>query len=161
MFQTFSGSSRRPRQVNLSGQNQNPFAASSWKPTATGTQQTVANAEKERQQRQQERDRLNAAKRIQKVWRGHRTRNAVADSRRKAWDEIEVNRVHLKEDAALLRQSQLLLTFFNSKRRDDYSRLLSLSSRISSTGYEPFVNRQEIQPQLIRLADITLEALQV
>lgn len=162
MFQTFSGTSRRPRQVNLSGQNANPFAASSWTPTGSGTQQTVANAEKERQRRQQERERLNASKRIQRVWRGHKTRKEVADSRRKAWDELDaVSSVHSGGHTALVQQAQLLLTFFSSRRRDDLARLINLSSKISTSGFEAFVNRQEIQPRLIRLASILLDTLQV
>lgn len=162
MFQTFSGSSRRPRQVNLSGQNANPFAASSWTPTGFGSQQTVANAEKERLRRQQERERLNASKRIQRVWRGHKTRKQVADSRRKAWDELDtISSVHSRGDTTLVQQLQLLLTFFSSRRRDDLARLISLSSRISNSGFDAFVNRQEIQPRLIRLANVLLETLQV
>lgn len=163
MFQTFSGSSRRPRQVNLSGQNPNPFAANSWKPAGSGTEQTVANAEKERHRRQQERERLNASKRIQRVWRGHKTRKEVANSRRTAWDELDRDRDHSGDDNAglLVQQSQLLLTFFSAKRGDDIARLINLASRVSSTGFELFVRRQAIQPQLIRLAHITLQALQV
>jgi hypothetical protein len=161
MFQTFSGSSRRPRQVNLSGQNQNPFAANSWKPTGSGTQQTVANAEKERQQRQQERERLNASKKIQRVWRGHRTRRQIAASRRTAWDELAISHSYSGEESALVHQAQLLLTFFSSKRRDDVVRLISLSSLISGVGFQPFVNKQEMNSQLIRLAYIVLEALQL
>ena len=88
MFQTFSGNSRRPRQVNLSGQNTKPFAAG-WNPSASGTQTTVAHAQQERQFRQQERERFNASKRIQRTWRGHKTRRELADLRRKVWDDSE------------------------------------------------------------------------
>jgi ubiquitin-protein ligase E3 C len=156
MFQTFSGSSRRPRQVNLSGQNMNPFAANSWTPSASGTQKTVANAQQERQLRQQERERLNASKQIQRTWRGHKTRRELADSRRKVWDEAEGSE---GDRSRLVGQSQLLVAFFTSRRRDDIGRLGSLSQRISYAGYESFLSRQDVQPQIGRLAHITLDAL--
>jgi ubiquitin-protein ligase E3 C len=161
MFQTFSGSSRRPRQVNLSGQNLNPFAASSWTPSASGTQKTVANAQQERQQRQQERERLNASKRIQRTWRGHRSRRQLADSRRAVWDDVETHGVHSETNIVLVEQTKLLVAFFSPRRRDDIGRLTSLSSRISIPGYQDFLALEEVQPLLLRLANVTLEALQM
>lgn len=157
MFQSFSGSSRRPRQVNLSGQNLNPFAASSWSPSASGTQKTVATAQQERQQRQQERDRLNASRRIQRIWRGHRVRRELANSRRCAWDEA--NTRPQDAEAGLVDQVQLIPHFFNQRRKDDIDRLVALSQRISQVGYETFLQLPEIQPLLPRLAAITLDAL--
>jgi ubiquitin-protein ligase E3 C len=153
MFQTFSGNSRRPRQVNLSGQNLNPFAASSWTPSASGTQQTVANAQQERQQRQQDRDRLHATKRIQRTWRGHRVRRDLADVRRRAWDDADASD---RTSALLVEHTQLLIAFFSPRREDDVDRLISLSQRISAAGYGSFLARQDIQPQIVRLSTITL-----
>jgi ubiquitin-protein ligase E3 C len=161
MFQTFSGSSRRPRQVNLSGQNLNPFAASSWTPSASGTQKTVANAQQERQQRQQERERLNASKRIQRTWRGHRSRRQLADSRRAVWDNVERHEGQSNTNAVLIDQAKLLVAFFSPRRRDDVGRLTSLSSRIFVLGYQDFLGLGEVQPLLVRLANVTLEALQM
>jgi ubiquitin-protein ligase E3 C len=161
MFQTFSGSSRRPRQVNLSGQNLNPFAASSWTPNASGTQQTVANAQQERQQRQQERQKLNATKRIQKTWRGHKVRRDLADSRRNSWDKAEADINGSEYGTALANQLRLLVAFFSTRRHDDLERLRNLSQKIASVGYEPFLVRQDIQPRIARLANITLGTLQV
>jgi ubiquitin-protein ligase E3 C len=162
MFQTFSGSSRRPRQVNLSGQNLNPFAASSWTPSASGTQKTVAHAQQERQQRQQERERLNATKRIQRVWRGHKVRQAVADSRREAWDDAEVAGADLDGTGSwLVQQTQLLVAFFSPRRQDDVRRLIALSQRISAAGHQSFLARHDIQPQISRLSKVTLDALQL
>jgi ubiquitin-protein ligase E3 C len=155
MFQTFSGSSRRPRQVNLSGQNLNPFAASSWTPAASGTQQTVANAQQERQQRQQEREKLNATKRIQKV------RKDLADSRRNRWDKAEAEKSGFESGTALADQLRLLVAFFSARRDDDLERLGNLSQGIASMGYESFLVREDIQPQIARLANVALEALQV
>ncbi|KAH7342765.1 hypothetical protein BKA65DRAFT_552383 [Rhexocercosporidium sp. MPI-PUGE-AT-0058] len=161
MFQTFSGSSRRPRQVNLSGQNTNPFAQNSRTPVASGTQKTVAQAQQERLQRQQERERLNASKRIQRIWRGHKARRDLADSRRRTWDELAA-REHASNTAwRLIQQLQLLVAFFSPRRPDDLGRLSSLSSGISCLGYQTFLACSEIQPQLGQLAKVTLEGLRV
>ncbi|TRX90850.1 hypothetical protein FHL15_008254 [Xylaria flabelliformis] len=89
MFPTFSGSSRRPRHVDLSGQrNTNPWASSSWTPAQSGASKTVAQAQAERERRQRERDELAATKRLQKVWRGHRDRQQLRDLRRQEYDAL-------------------------------------------------------------------------
>lgn len=90
MFPTFSGSSRRPRNVNMSGQkNLNPFAATSWTPTSSSTaSKTVADAQAERNRRQHEREKLKAAQSIQKTWRGHAARRNLKDQRRGALDAL-------------------------------------------------------------------------
>ena len=161
MFQTFSGSSRRPRQVNLSGQNPNPFAASSWTPAASGTQKTVANAQQERLHRQQEREKLNAAKRIQRTWRGHKVRRDLANSRRNAWDQTEAGAGGSARPEALAEQLRSLVAFFSPRRHDDLIRLENISQKIASVGHGSFLSRQDIQPQIARLANISLEALQM
>ncbi|KAJ5893790.1 hypothetical protein N7495_005481 [Penicillium taxi] len=89
MFQSFTGSSRRPRQVNLSGRANNPFAPFAAPPHASNPQSAVAIAQQERKQRQQERDRQNAALIIQRVWRGHRSRKATWETWRSEWDANE------------------------------------------------------------------------
>ncbi|KAG9235869.1 hypothetical protein BJ875DRAFT_253871 [Amylocarpus encephaloides] len=155
MFQTFSGSSRRPRQVNLSGQNANPFAALS------GTQKTVANAQQERQQRQQERDRLNASKRIQRTWRGHKARREIADERRELWDASDQRlRSVPNTEAVLVEQLRLIVSFFSQRRRDDVERLGLFSLRISDFGCKNFLGSTDVQPLLVGLAKVTLQALQ-
>ncbi|KFY43796.1 hypothetical protein V495_03750 [Pseudogymnoascus sp. VKM F-4514 (FW-929)] len=128
MFQSFSGSSRRTRQVNLSGQDINPFEASSWAPTASGTQKTVAAAQHERHLRQLERERLVASKNIQRTWRGHRVRKDVANSRREAWDTLDSQHAHSEDlaDPVLMEEINLLLAFFNYKNPEDISRLARL-----------------------------------
>lgn len=90
MFPTFSGSSRRPRNVNMSGQkNLNPFAATSWTPTSSSSaSKTVADAQAERNRRQHEREKLKAAQSIQKTWRGHATRQGLKVQRRGALDAL-------------------------------------------------------------------------
>ena len=161
MFQTFSGSSRRPRQVNLSGQNLNPFAASSWTPSASGTQQTLAIAQQERQQRQQERERLNATKRIQRTWRGHKVRSELAQSRRALFDQAGVADTDPDRAGAwLIQRTQLLISFFNRRRKDDISRLIALSDMIFAFGYVPFLAHQDVVRQVGPLSKVTLAALQ-
>jgi ubiquitin-protein ligase E3 C len=139
MFQTFSGTSRRPRQVNLSGQNTNPF----------GTQHAVAAAQHERQIRQQERDRLAASKKIQRIWRGHKVREVLAESRRSQWDNSQ---------ADLPKQLMLLMTFFSPRREDDIKRLEHVASQICHE--DSFLSRSDLQVWLPRLATITLQALE-
>jgi len=160
MFQTFSGSSRRPRQVNLSGQNLNPFASNSWSPSASGTQKTVANAQQEREQRRQERERLNASKRIQRTWRGHKSRRELADSRRAQWDNIKTTSAQSASETVLAEQALLLVAFFSPRRQDDVGRLVDLSTKIAGFGYQDFLGLRAVQPLLARLANVTLEALQ-
>lgn len=160
MFQTFSGSSRRPRQVNLSGQNLNPFAASSWSPSASGTQQTVANAQQERQQRQQERERTNASKRIQRTWRGHKVRRDLAESRRTHWDAEVADSGPDITRPCLIQQTRLLVSFLSPKRPDDVRRLIYLSQRMSEVGYGSFLARQDIELHIAPLSRVTLAALQ-
>ncbi|CZT41019.1 related to HUL5-ubiquitin-protein ligase (E3) [Rhynchosporium secalis] len=161
MFQTFSGNSRRPRQVNLSGQNTNPFAPQgSRTPAASGAQKTVAQAQQERLLRQQERERLNASKKIQRIWRGHKVRTELAESRRQTWDELATQEAASSATLKLIQQLQLLVAFFSPRRPDDLGRLSSLSSGVSLLGYQAFLPRPEIQPYLGRLAKVTLEGLQ-
>ncbi|KAI1175220.1 hypothetical protein F4777DRAFT_340623 [Nemania sp. FL0916] len=89
MFPTFTGSSRRPRNVDLSGQrNTNPWANASWTPTQSGASKTVAQAQVERERRHREREELAATKRLQKVWRGHRQRRELRDLRRQEFDSL-------------------------------------------------------------------------
>lgn len=158
MFHTFSGNSRRPRQVNLSGHNPNPFASNTWGSAST-TKQTVASAQQERQQRQQEREKLNASKQIQRVWRGHKVRKDVADGQRKLWDEAEASKWRSDPDV-LREQLRFLVLFYNSRQQQDIQRLGNLSQRISEVGCVNFLAAQQIQTKLTKLANFALEALQ-
>ncbi|KAJ5157140.1 uncharacterized protein N7482_008240 [Penicillium canariense] len=95
MFQSFTGSSRRPRQVNLSGRTNNPFAAfpgsspGRTTPHATTPQSAVAIAQQERLQRQREREKQNAVRVVQRGWRGYRSRKATYGLWRLEWDNNE------------------------------------------------------------------------
>lgn len=87
-FTTFTGSSRRPRNVNLSGQpsNPNPFASSSWNRPGDPSR-TVVQAQADRQQRQRERERLQSAKTIQRTYRGSLARASTRDLHRAQFDD--------------------------------------------------------------------------
>lgn len=161
MFQSFSGSSRRTRQVNLSGQDINPFEASSWAPTASGTQKTVAAAQHERHLRQLERERLVASKNIQRTWRGHRVRRNVANSRRQAWDDLENRHTH-EEDLAepvLMEEVNLLLAFFNYKSSEDISRLVRLCQRLLQRSRASQTFNANMGRRLPYLVAVLLDAL--
>lgn len=162
MFQSFTGSSRRPRQVNLSGQNLDPFAASSWAPSASGTQKTVANAQQERLQRQQERERLNATKTVQRVWRGHKNRRETASQFRKDWDDLDSNLSGITPQQQLLQlpeELRLLLAFFSPHHAHDIDRLYRFSGRLLEDGWHQKPPWGVLRPQLPRLVDILLTSL--
>ncbi|PWW77319.1 hypothetical protein C7212DRAFT_343518 [Tuber magnatum] len=89
MYPTFTGSSRRPRNVNLSGRK--PAAAPSRttqfsRPPAIPT--SVLHAQHERAQREAARQRLRAATTVQRVWRGRREAEAQRVKWRKEWDSL-------------------------------------------------------------------------
>ncbi|OJJ47743.1 hypothetical protein ASPZODRAFT_1765655 [Penicilliopsis zonata CBS 506.65] len=106
MFQSFTGNSRRPRQVNLGGRNTNPFAAfpsgrqqgpnslgqAHGHGNGQGAGNTLAIAQQERLLRQQERDRLGASRAIQRTWRGYRSRKTTRTAWRIEWDATEKSR---------------------------------------------------------------------
>lgn len=96
MHTSFTGNSRRPRQVNLSGRNTNPWANLPGSTQVSNVQATsqnaVALAQAERAKRAQDRDRLNAARRLQKVWRGHSSRKLQKQEWRDQWDKCERSR---------------------------------------------------------------------
>lgn len=102
MFPSFTGSSRRPRQVNLSNRSTNPFAAYPSKrqpPSGQGPQATIAHAQQERLQRQHERDRVRASYIFQRVWRGYRSRKTTRALWRNEWDAFERERLAGCEDS--------------------------------------------------------------
>ncbi|KAI4107474.1 MAG: hypothetical protein L6R37_001576 [Teloschistes peruensis] len=146
MFPSFTGSTRRPRQVNLSGRNSNPFAAtaSSRQPSsAPATQSTVAHAQAERALRQQERRRLPAAVTIQRSWRGYHSRRTARTAWRRDWDAREETdhmsgaprvigkseSVPYKSEAACLHQLILLVHFASPGDRGDVHRLQHFARR--------------------------------
>lgn len=136
MFQSFTGSSRRPRQVNLSGRNNNPFAATS--AASAGPHQAVQSAHQDRQLRQQQRQHLNAAKLLQKTWRGHSSRQKTKNAWRNEWDrnqgqegETQSQPYTTLDDS--LASLTLLLLFFSPRCSSDVARLIRYTSRQRAT----------------------------
>ncbi|KAI8965333.1 hypothetical protein F5Y11DRAFT_344493 [Daldinia sp. FL1419] len=124
MFPTFTGTSRRPRNVNLSGQrNANPWATSSWSPSGSGASKTVAQAQVEREKRQRERDELNAAKRLQRVWRGCKDRQSLKQICREDFDALYHRTLDYDPSTRVIAAFPLIRILFDPSRADDQKRL--------------------------------------
>jgi len=124
MHQTFTGASRRPRQVNLSGRKPNPFATVGG---GQGTQQALQSAHQDRAARQQQRNELNAAKSLQKAWRGHHSRRVTKNAWRAQWDTELQEAVDLgsfKSEDDSLAAERMLLLFYNEREEADIERLI-------------------------------------
>ncbi|KAI9699951.1 MAG: hypothetical protein M1836_002485 [Candelina mexicana] len=179
MFQTFTGNSRRPRQVNLSGRNPNPFAANSGKSDAPGSREALAHAHQERFRRQQARDEQHAALVVQRIWRGSRSRGYTKQKWRQSWDDRE--EYHQESSKASghemfvktsyrgaypsadesHEQLKLLLQFANPNLHEDVRRLLWYAQRLLVEVKEKrfvFLADQWRLP-LLRLERLTLRAL--
>ncbi|RPB04008.1 hypothetical protein L873DRAFT_1730461 [Choiromyces venosus 120613-1] len=87
MYPTFTGSSRKPRVVNLGGRKTAaaPSRTSQFS-RAPAIQTSVLHAQQERAQREAERQRLRAATTVQRVWRSRREAEAQRTKWRKEWD---------------------------------------------------------------------------
>ncbi len=176
MFQTFTGNSRRPRQVNLSGRNPNPFASSS-----PGSKEALANAHQERQRRQQARDEQHAALVAQRIWRGSRSRGYTKQKWREAWDEREEYHLEPSNTSGYeffvaksyrgaytsadecLEQLRLLLQFANTHQHEDVRRSLWFAQRLLVNVEEKsfiFLGDEWRLP-LVRLERLTLHALEL
>ncbi|KAJ1324829.1 ubiquitin-protein ligase E3 C [Microdochium nivale] len=136
MLPTFTGNSRRPRNVNLSGQsNTNPWGSSGWSANsggASGTSKTVANAQAEREKRQKDREELAAAKSLQRIWRGHQDRQKTRKSYRITYDE-DIQQTSSQEPRhRVARTMPLLLALFDFRREDDQARLDIFARDISA-----------------------------
>ncbi|RAL09825.1 HECT-type E3 ubiquitin-protein ligase [Aspergillus homomorphus CBS 101889] len=185
MFQSFTGNSRRPRQVNLGGRNTNPFAAypsGRQNPHGAGPQNTLAIAQQERLLRQQERERLGATRIIQRTWRGYRSRKITRGVWRTEWDATEKhttggllsfenlpkqqdvfppNSYRYGTAAACLSQLRLLVHFLEPWSSDDVVRLVYFSSVFQKTLHEipTIATEGEWTTPLNRLARLTLRVL--
>ncbi|KAJ4991996.1 E3 ubiquitin-protein ligase (HECT-domain-containing protein) [Stagonosporopsis vannaccii] len=129
MFTSFTGNTRRPRQVNLSGRKTNPFGTPG---TGAGSQAALDRAQQERAQRQRDRDTLNAAKKIQRVWRGHASRRRVADHLRQEWDTFE-EADPMYDDRSAILQLHRLLRFASTRDEQDIRRIRHFGDRLRST----------------------------
>lgn len=137
MFTSFTGNTKRPRQVNLGGRKTHAFGSPG---TGGGSQAALDRAQQDRAQRQKERETQKAAKTIQRVWRGHRARTNFSNSLRKEWDAVEgslefTSQTPLpygSEEEALL-QLQRLLKFVNIRNEDDRQRIRHFFRRQTET----------------------------
>jgi ubiquitin-protein ligase E3 C len=161
MFPTFTGSSRKGRNVNLSGQKAiNPFTSTSWSPGATaGASKTVAHAQAERAQRQQERDRLKAAQRLQKTWRGHRSRRNLRNSRRQAVDLLYRAEGLVDVERRTAEATPLVLSLYQTSNTEDQERLCLLASDLLQTKFACFASGAIELPRLGKLAQIVVSGL--
>jgi ubiquitin-protein ligase E3 C len=131
MFPNFTGNTRRPRNVNLGGRKTNPFGSVG---TNAGSQAAVDRAQQDRAQRQRERDVLNAAKNIQRTWRGYTGRQKVSGGLRNAWDAVEESTAAspasaYRSEQEALAQLQRLLRFASSRNQEDLKRIHHYGAR--------------------------------
>lgn len=160
MFSTFTGNSRRPRNVNLSGQAGNPFNNTSWTPsTASSATKTVSNAQADREKRQADRHRLKAANQIQRAWRGHRSRQHTYDSQRRSFDNLyQTNPIDAAPERVTLAYS-LLRSFFTARRVEDRQRLLQFLGDCRQVGLADSPPFHATPRQAARFSRILLDAL--
>lgn len=110
--------------VNLSGRPSNPFASSN----------AIASAHQERIQRQQQRERIQAAARIQQIWRGHCARQRLFSAWRELWDQQEqANGPYATAEESLRQLRRLLLFYSPPSDSGDVARLRWYGSRQITT----------------------------
>ncbi|KAL9115077.1 MAG: hypothetical protein Q9227_000871 [Pyrenula ochraceoflavens] len=184
MHQSFTGNPRKPRNVNLSGKQQNPWsnlASNQRSSVATGSQQSLAHAQAERIQRQQERDRLKAAKVIQRTWRSYSWRQKIRNKWRAEWLQHERLRTTSQvagQDVVLealdsaagppeysstqecYNQMKLLVHFVNIKEGMDRMRLIYFTKALQSTlETADLITGESWLAALNRLQNLVLKAL--
>jgi ubiquitin-protein ligase E3 C len=163
MFPNFTGSSRRTRNVNLSGQRAvNPFTNPSWTSSSpAGASKTVAHAQAERQQRQRERERLQATLRIQRLWRAHQVRRRLRTSRRQLLDQLYAVE---ESDEGLLQRSvtalPLLLAVYQGSEPGDRERLRWVAQDLVRTDFGAFTTGAVPPPRMNKLVKVLIAALE-
>uniref|UniRef100_A0A8H7TPX7 HECT-type E3 ubiquitin transferase n=1 Tax=Bionectria ochroleuca TaxID=29856 RepID=A0A8H7TPX7_BIOOC len=152
MFSTFTGNSRRPRNVNLSGQTGNPFTNTSWSPSnVSNATKAVSDAQADREKRQAERQRLKAASTIQRVWKGHQERRQVCELRRRSFDSIYGAGQNNSDISNTLPVAfSLLISFFSHRRKDDVTRLVRFVRNCSKARLEDIVP-PDVHPSRVSL----------
>ncbi|XP_044719178.1 HECT-domain (ubiquitin-transferase) domain-containing protein [Hirsutella rhossiliensis] len=162
MFSTFTGNSRRPRNVNLSGQAGNPFANTAWSPSlASSATKTVSDAQAERERRQLERQRLKAAGTIQRVWRGHKSRRTLADNWRATFDHVYRSASANSPSQRLTSTFNLLLAFFSARRTDDVRRVFLFARDSDAVDLEQISPTNTHPSRLRRLMGILVKSLNI
>ncbi|KAH0529240.1 hypothetical protein TsFJ059_004010 [Trichoderma semiorbis] len=162
MFSTFTGNSRRPRNVNLSGQASNPFSNTSWTPSAvSNATKTVSDAQADREKRQAERRRLKAASHIQRTWRGYRSRSTLRDQHRHDFDLIYQSLPDSDASQRIFASFPLLLSFFSSNRAGDMQRLSLFVNDCNSISLQQFSDASRHPSRLQKLMVKLVQALGV
>ncbi|KAK6496540.1 hypothetical protein TWF481_001542 [Arthrobotrys musiformis] len=110
----FPGSTKRQRNVNLSGKSKTPSS--------------LVIAREERARREQERQRLAATIKIQTIYRGYATRRSVRRGRRADWDEFVGFPAALSSAAYSDDDLALLLSFCDPTHMEDVRRLIFMIS---------------------------------
>ncbi|EWG39101.1 ubiquitin-protein ligase E3 C [Fusarium verticillioides 7600] len=160
MFSTFTGNSRRPRNVNLSGTTGNPFTNTSWSPSAvSNTTKTVSNAQAEREKRQADREKLKAASKIQRIWRGYKTRAELKESQRNTFDALYKSEPRQNPSERLPKASGLLLSFFSLRRDDDIQRAICYAHDTDSVDLEAIAPSNVSLSRVGCLIQLLLQAL--
>lgn len=162
MFSTFTGNSRRPRNVNLSGQASNPFSNTSWTPSAvSNATKTVSDAQADREKRQTERRRLKAASQIQRTWRGYRSRSALREQHRHDFDLVYQSRSDSDAPRRLYTAFPLLLSFFSANRAGDVHRLILFSNDCNTISLQQLNDASRHPSRLRKLMAVLVQALGV
>ncbi|KAF1991825.1 hypothetical protein K402DRAFT_367178 [Aulographum hederae CBS 113979] len=136
-FTTFTGNSRRPRQVNLGGRHANPFGSSA---SGSHASNSLLIAQQEREERQHQRARKYGAETAQRLWRGKQTRRNVRNMLRHEWDagelpqsEASYNLPPYQSEKESWGQLQKLLLFFDARDSQDVLRLRVFALRQMET----------------------------
>lgn len=187
MFQSFTGSSRKTRQVNLSGQSTSSrkgLSSSQRSNAATaGSQVAIAQAHAQRLQRGHDRERLKASRLLQRLWRGHSCRRKTRQVWRAQWDQHELARINsVSSDVDCLLpvapqdgrdvqpyesakdcylQMRLLVHFMDIKLKMDRARLTYFGRALQRTleRVPTLTTGDSWSLQLYRLSRFTLETL--
>ncbi|KAL9617301.1 MAG: hypothetical protein Q9160_007881 [Pyrenula sp. 1 TL-2023] len=184
MYPSFTGNARKPRNVNLSGRQPNPWArTSTTQNTAatSGSQHSVAHAQAERAQRQNERDRQKASTIIQRTWRSYSSRTKTKNGWRREWDQFEIARTRAANGHTLVEegvtsasgpqrydsasecfsQMRLLIHFMEIKLEMDRIRLAYYSRALKNTleAVPDLATGDSWSAQLQRLGLLTADAL--
>lgn len=162
MFSTFTGNSRRPRNVNLSGQVSNPFSNTSWTPSAvSNATKTVSDAQADREKRQAERRRLKAASQIQRTWRGYRSRSTLREQHRHDFDLVYQSLPDSEVSQRIYASFPLLLSFFSANRAGDMQRLFLFVNDCNSISLQQFNDASRHPSRLQTLMVVLVQALGV
>ncbi len=161
MFPTFTGNSRKARNVNLSGQRTtNPFTSTSWSPgSSLGASKTVEQAKAERQQRQLERARQAAVSRIQRIWLGYRLRKSLRSSRLQILESLYSDSTKHDAEQRSIQAFPLLMSLYSAARPEDSKWLLIVVDDLVKTDFAAFTSGAIEAPRMGHLASLIVATL--